>query len=66
MTIHETWEQTARRYLDADDVSFWMKRAIRDLLLRDPVDAINDVEMLRELMEARSIDVLERAKAMMN
>lgn len=66
MTPNETWEQTARRYQAAPDVSFWMKHAISDLLQRDPVDAVSDVEALSNLMARRADAILEAAQARVN
>lgn len=41
-----------------EETSYWMKRAIRDLEKRDPVDAIGDAELLKGLMEMRMEEVL--------
>ena len=33
--------------------SFWLKGALRSALVRDPVDAANDAEVLAELLDRR-------------
>jgi DNA polymerase III epsilon subunit-like protein len=42
--------------------STWLKYALRDALLRDPVDALNDALVLAALLEAhvREVSDLER------
>jgi hypothetical protein len=42
--------------------STWLKSALRDALLRDPVDALNDALVLAALLEAhvREVSDLER------
>ena len=42
------------RTLNDPAVSDWLKRAIEDLILRDPVDAANDTEFLAKLMSDRA------------
>ena len=37
----------------AFDVSFWLRRAVTDLNMRDPVDAYNDARALLNLCEQR-------------
>lgn len=37
----------------ADGVSFWLKKAIRDLDKRDPVDAWIDADMLSRVMKKK-------------
>ncbi len=38
--------------------SFWLKRALRGALTRDPVDAANDAEVLANILDARCRDIL--------
>lgn len=33
--------------------SYWLKQRIEELQERDPVDALNDIEMLKRLTESR-------------
>ena len=54
MNSPETWEQTAQRYIDAPDVSFWLKAAIKANRYRDPVDALGDADLLYDLMKRRA------------
>ena len=39
--------------------SFWLCRALRGALARDPVDAANDAELLARLLDARCHEVLQ-------
>lgn len=38
--------------------SNWLKAAIRELLQRDPVDAVKDAQLLHELFEAQLLELL--------
>ena len=49
--------EMAEALLARPEVSFWLKKAIRDSLARDPVDALNDVSMLLEIAKARCREV---------
>ena len=40
--------------------SFWLKDALRSALLRDPVDAANDAEILAQLLDQRCEAILRR------
>ena len=42
---------TKEMILESDDASDWLKNALRTLLKRDPVDALNDVEVLKIVAE---------------
>ena len=42
---------TKEMILESDDASDWLKNALRTLLKRDPVDALNDVEVLKIVTE---------------
>jgi len=37
--------------LESNDTSDWLKNSLRTLLERDPVDALNDVEVLKIVAE---------------
>lgn len=39
--------------LSRPDVSFWLKKAIKDNENRDPLDALNDAELLLSVQRAR-------------
>lgn len=45
--------------LEDPAASFWLKDALRSALLRDPVDATNDSEVLARLLDRRCRDILE-------
>ena len=42
---------TKEMILESNDTSWWLKKALRTLLERDPVDALNDVEVLKIVAE---------------
>ena len=42
---------TKEMILESNDTSWWLKNALRTLLERDPVDALNDVEVLKIVAE---------------
>lgn len=42
--------------------STWLRNALADALLRDPVNAANDAELLSELLSARCDQLLQQAK----
>ena len=46
---------TKEMILESDDASDWLKNALRSLLKRDPVDALNDVEVLKLVIEKELI-----------
>lgn len=39
--------------LSAPDVSYWLKNALTSALRRDPVDAVNDAELLTEVLQGQ-------------
>lgn len=41
--------------------SFWLKDALRSALLRDPVDASNDAEVLARLLDRRCRTILKES-----
>ena len=42
---------TKEMILESNDTSWWLKNALRTQLERDPVDALNDVEVLKIVAE---------------
>lgn len=54
------------RFPEIDEVlrdpaaSFWLSDALRSALLRDPVDAVNDAEVLARLLDARCRSIVNR------
>ena len=52
--------EQAERVKKDPSVSNWLKTAVTQLLDRDPVDAINDAELLLHLMDLRMKEQLER------
>jgi len=56
------YDRTVKRLFDDPAVSFWLKRAIRELSDRDPFDAVGDAELLHGLMRVRSGIVLDSAR----
>lgn len=46
-------EQQRREIMDDPTASYWLKQAIAELWRRDVVDALHDLEVLRELLEAK-------------
>jgi hypothetical protein len=40
--------------------SFWLKDALRSSLVRDPVDAANDAEVLARLLNRRCQEILRQ------
>lgn len=45
-------EQQLREIVDGP-ASFWLKQAVAELWKRDTLDALNDLDVLRELLEAK-------------
>ena len=48
-----TSDAMANELLERRDVSFWLKKAIKENLVRDPVDALNDAEILLDVLKKR-------------
>ena len=46
-------EQRRREIVDDPAVSYWLKQAITELWKRDVVDALHDLDVLRELLKAK-------------
>ena len=53
-----TSDAMADELLERRDVSFWLKKAIKENLVRDPVDALNDAEILLEVLKKRCSEAL--------
>jgi hypothetical protein len=51
-------EDRIQQLLASPSVSFWLKDALRAMTNRDPVDALNDAELLVEVLTARLEDIL--------
>jgi hypothetical protein len=47
--------------IDDPAVSAWLKNALRAALMRDPVDAANDAEVLAQLLDQRCRKILRAA-----
>lgn len=58
MEAKKTTENLIDETLNDPCASFWLKGAIRALVMRDPVDAAADAEYLYTLMAKRCADVL--------
>ena len=43
--------------------SYWLKNGLRSALLRDPVDAANDAEILAQLLQRRLLQILETSRS---
>ncbi len=46
-------ERRLRAIVDDPAASFWLKQAVAELWERDTVDALHDLDVLRELLEAK-------------
>lgn len=46
-------ENKLREIVDDPAASYWLKQAVAELWKRDVVDALHDLDVLRELMEAK-------------
>tara|TARA_Y100000310_G_scaffold276963_1_gene294483 strand:+ start:41 stop:211 length:171 start_codon:yes stop_codon:yes gene_type:complete len=42
---------TKEMILESNETSWWLKNALRTLLEREPVEALNDVEVLKIVVE---------------
>lgn len=52
-----------RRILNGPGTSSWMKVALSTALERDPVDAVNDAELLAMVLAHRARQISEAARA---
>ena len=53
-----TSDAMADELLERRDVSFWLKKAIKENRVRDPVDALNDAEILLDVLKKRCSEAL--------
>lgn len=55
LTVEQALNALGRRDTITNDptASYWLKRAITELWERDTVDALNDLDVLRELLEEK-------------
>ncbi len=44
------WKRAVEMVIDDPAASFWLQEAVRASITRDPVDALNDVEILHVLI----------------
>ncbi|MTW19248.1 hypothetical protein GJ689_23920 [Rhodoplanes serenus] len=51
--------------LDHPRASPWFKEALRTALVGDPIQVLNEVEMLRELLRSRSETMVDRLYSLM-
>ena len=42
---------TKEMILESNETSWWLKNALRTVLIREPVEALNDVEVLKIVAE---------------
>ncbi|MGB8421380.1 hypothetical protein HHL24_35395 [Paraburkholderia sp. RP-4-7] len=56
-TSHVSSVELAAKICSDPSASYWLKEAIKALLKRDPVDAVNDSEVLAEIMRARLSEI---------
>lgn len=56
-TSHASSVELVAEICDDPSASYWLKEAIKALLQRDPVDAVNDSEVLAEIMRARLSEI---------
>lgn len=47
--------------LENPRISTWLKDALRAAVMCDPIDVMNDVEMLRELLRFRTEAIVQKA-----
>jgi hypothetical protein len=51
--LNENDEPTIEQILCDPAASYWLKSALRSALLRDPIDAANEAEVLAQLLDRR-------------
>ncbi|MHB8699239.1 MAG: hypothetical protein ACYC9J_14645 [Sulfuricaulis sp.] len=44
--------------LQREDMSYWLKHALKTAMQRDPVDAVNDADLLAEVLRRRTDAIL--------
>ena len=60
----ERWDTCVDRIILAPTTSYWLQDALVVLRQRDPVDAVNDAEMLADIMRERFDAMVEVHEAM--
>jgi hypothetical protein len=58
-----TMQSTVQQVLNDSSASYWLQDAIRSLATRDPVDALNDVEILLKIQRERLAQAVFIGKA---
>ena len=51
------WEQQAKDIVADPAASYSLKRALHEFTMKDPVDAVNEVEVLLQVLTARMDEV---------
>jgi hypothetical protein len=51
---------TVEELLRDPSTSFWLRNALTSALLRDPVDAANDAEILARVLDSRCCSILKK------
>lgn len=59
-----TWQEKARLIQVDPSASYWLQQAVKDLLLRDPVNVANETEFLSGLMRERMLEIMKSASVM--
>lgn len=54
-------EERIEWVLSNPDISEWLKRALRGAMDRDPVDVLNDLEILNTLLRPKCICLIENS-----
>ena len=49
------YTKNEKAILDDPSASFWLKARIKEVSERDPVDVLNDIEVLESLIKARFV-----------
>ena len=60
----ERWDTSVDRIILDPTTSYWLQDALVVLRQRDPVDAVNDAEMLADIMRERFDAMVEVHEAM--
>lgn len=53
MPKKDTSSELMQEIIQAHDVSYWLKRAIKELEKRDINDVLNDIELLHEIFSLK-------------
>lgn len=60
--MREATPTTVRGVLNDPTASYWLKKQVMEILSRDPVDVLNDLEVLREVAQFRLDEVIDKHK----